>query len=225
MEAVLEQLPHDAVRELALEFDAARAVDGEATLLGHPGQLGEESAFPDAGLALYQEDPSGSGAGGVEFDCGLRQLPLSVVQRARHPSRPCGASGGASRPVARFAARRVHHRFARRPRQLARGFIPLLRRLGQRPRNDGGQVDRHIGKYVGGRGRRVGYVRPERREVALPAGMGRARSGTGRGRSRARRRRRERPLARRGAARARRSRACRPTAPARCRWPSTCASS
>src|SRR6185312_13832205 len=58
VEVVLEELPHDAVRELALELDAARAVDREAALLGYPGQLAEEPALPNARLALHEEDPS-----------------------------------------------------------------------------------------------------------------------------------------------------------------------
>ena len=88
VEVVLEELPHDAVRELALELDAARAVDREAALLGYPGQLAEEPALPNARLALHEEDPSGPGAGGVQLDGRLLELPLPVVEGSRDPPRP-----------------------------------------------------------------------------------------------------------------------------------------
>ena len=82
----LEQLAHDAERELPLELAAARGEHPEALLLGRRAELGEEPALPDAGGALDEREPA-LAIGGLG-ERGAQRLELAIALEEQLC--PCG---------------------------------------------------------------------------------------------------------------------------------------
>ena len=215
--AVLEQLPHHAVRVVALELHAGRAEDVEAALLRQTLDLAQQAGLADSGMTLDHENPARARRCGVQLGRRLSELLLTLVEPDLAPRRPSDA-GGPSR--ARLGlGRRV------RLRGCGHGRAAELARRGEA----GVRILRHGAlnerrQTLGTRPARAPTPpgadptsAPRASPARFRAGTAPRRSGTGRARSRANRRPLARPPRRHGAARGPRSRACRPTRPMRVR--------
>lgn len=84
----LEELAHDAERELALELSATRGQHEKARLLRSPARLRHQPRLPDSGWSLDEHEPPLAGGRLLDQFVERRQLALSLEQRAaRHRSR------------------------------------------------------------------------------------------------------------------------------------------
>ena len=81
--ARLEELPHDAERELALELGAARAQHAHAALAGLAAGRDQQLGLPDAARPFHDERRAGTGTGRLEPLADLIQLALALEQACR----------------------------------------------------------------------------------------------------------------------------------------------
>jgi hypothetical protein len=97
----LEQLAHDAERELALELRRAR---GEHAQLGALAQAGEQARLADAGRTLDQHQPPAAGGRVPDEVVERGDLPVTVQQR--HDASASGSSRRERIPSLRYALER-----------------------------------------------------------------------------------------------------------------------
>ena len=103
----LEELPHDAVREVLLELSGACAQHRDSGLRRDRARLGEQTRLAHSRAAFDRDQPAGAGGRGVDVRVQCRELAFALEQR-----RPLGLRRPGARPAGAERREAVGQAFA-----------------------------------------------------------------------------------------------------------------